>query len=246
MRQKFVPAGRSMCTMKPSAVVTTLDAKVADKVWGALTACAMAHSVISAYTAPLELKVLAPLIMWPFVDLLSGTLHIAFDNPFFAAGGWAGILKEPATGFQEHHHDTTLIARMSLLAHLGPMGVPLVASYIVGLVVHNHLLHGLYHTWMSLLILLMQMCHRWSHVGVSSRPALTSRLQRIPGLLLSPAEHAKHHTGKHDHNFCIASGLCNPALNAATRILSPDHPAWALVFLALVLLPHAVMLCASH
>ena len=53
--------------------------------------------------------------------------------------------------------------------------------------------------------------HQWAHMP--SPPAAARTLQKA-GLLLRPGEHAGHHRGPYDTQYCITTGWCNRPLEA--------------------------------
>ena len=52
--------------------------------------------------------------------------------------------------------------------------------------------------------------HQWAHMP--SPPAAVRILQNC-GVLLGRREHAGHHAGPYDQNYCITTGWCNPLLD---------------------------------
>ena len=53
--------------------------------------------------------------------------------------------------------------------------------------------------------------HQWAHMP--SPPAVVRALQQA-GVLLRPSEHAGHHRGPYDTQYCITTGWCNRPLEA--------------------------------
>lgn len=51
--------------------------------------------------------------------------------------------------------------------------------------------------------------HQWAHMR--KPPYIVQVLQRY-GLILTPVEHARHHSGEHCQHYCITSGFCNQVL----------------------------------
>lgn len=58
--------------------------------------------------------------------------------------------------------------------------------------------------------MLSQEFHKWSHM--KEPPKLVMDLQDA-GLILSRKEHGAHHSSPFETNYCILTGMCNPALD---------------------------------
>lgn len=173
-------------------------------------------------------------IMFFYIDIISGLLHLVLDNPKFLHT--PGLTKL-AEGFQQHHTNTNLIIKMRLRDHLRPMCTPIVAVAAIGGLYHGFANHGqcAFLIGMSGGVVWMQCCHRWSHMlSEKERGPLISRIQRM-GLALPPHVHLKHHTPPYMHTFCIMSGVFNPALNwvvASHPMLNPHCRIWLPIFLS--------------
>jgi len=172
-------------------------------------------------------------IMFFFIDIISGLLHLVLDNPHFLHT--PGLTKL-AEGFQQHHTNTNLIIKMRLQDHLRPMCTPIVAVIAIGGVYHGFANQSFcaFVLGMSGGVCWMQCAHRWSHMLTEKeRGPVISRLQRM-GLALPPHVHLKHHTPPYMHTFCIMSGVFNPALNwvvASHPFLNPHCKVWLPIFL---------------
>lgn len=137
------------------------------------------------------------LLGWYVADLLTAVTHCTFDRC-----SWAGPLHRDAT---EHHDNPDDILRYSwweiswrpLLATL-PLTViipwcPWFAVPLVGGVA------------------LSTQAHVWAHR--SSNCWGVSFFQSL-GLLISPAEHDKHHKGGHNRGYAALCGWANPFLDS--------------------------------
>lgn len=179
--------------------------------------------------------------MYFFTDIVSALLHVVLDNPYFLdPKNFFGVIEKAAKGFQEHHLDTTLICRMSVFDHLAPMGPACVASFIIGLAVHNSKYLSTFQLSLSFWLCLMQMAHRWSHMTKQQRGPLVNRLQKL-GVILTPAEHLKHHKNPYDCQFAIMSGLVNPLFNRVVKVFPPTRPEWIGAFCFACFVPHLLI-----
>lgn len=176
-----------------------------------------------------------------YTDVISALLHVVLDNPYFLDPNVAfGVIELAAKGFQEHHLDTTLICRMTVFDHLAPISTGLLAASVIGYALHNSVYLSTFQLALTFWLCLMQMAHRWSHMTHEQRGPLINKLQKLK-LILSPAEHLRHHRNPYDTQFAIMSGLFNPIMNRLVRILPPTSPKWAGVFVGMVFVPHIVI-----
>ena len=204
------------------------------------------HSVREAVrTTPVYVLLLTPLLLWPYVDLISGPFHITLDNAYFADGGWYGAFRAPAIGFQEHHRDPTLIYRMSAYDHVKPITSTICLNWVAAQIFHRHPLHHVYQIWLGVLLVLLQLAHRWAHMPRRMIPPAVARLQSWR-LLVTPAEHLRHHHAPYEIDFAIATGWTNVILNPAVkRLLPPHRTEWAVIFVLLAALPHVGFVVAT-
>ena len=152
-------------------------------------------------------------------DLAAGTVHW-FCDTFFAEDtpilGTAVI-----RGFREHHRDPLGITRHGFARVNGSncwAMVPILALAVlaggppaadrVSLGAHVFLV------FLALGIFATNQFHRWAHA--ERVPPGVRTLQRW-GLILTPRGHALHHSGSHDHGYCVTTGWMNPLLDR-TRV----------------------------
>ena len=176
-------------------------------------------------------------IMFFFIDLASGLLHIVLDNPHNVDNKYIGKF---ADGFQQHHFNTSLVVNMKLRDHLRPMGLVIVFTSYLGL-----LIHGAYNTSLYIYIVTfsfsicwMQCCHRWSHMTRTKRGFIITMFQKL-GICLKPTEHLIHHKSPYLKNFCIMSGVFNPFLNKIVICdpeLHPHKKKWSLIFIIVMII----------
>ncbi len=152
---------------------------------------------------------IAALLGWLLADLFSGLLHWALDT--------YGSVRTPLVGpaiirpFREHHADPLGMTRHDFFEVNGAscLGcLPLLAGAVA-------FPGGFWHSVLvstSIGILFTNQCHKWAHIPSEKNAFLIRNLQKL-GLVLRPAEHAKHHTAPYNSHFCTASGWLNRPLN---------------------------------
>ena len=153
-----------------------------------------------------EFILFAAICGWLLADLFSGLVHWALDT--------FGSARTPIVGpaiirpFREHHAEPEAMTRHDFIEVNGAscLGcLPLLAaSFLVEGFVHALLLCT------CVGILFTNQCHKWAHA--EERSFLIEKLQTL-GIVLRPAEHAKHHTPPYNTHFCTASGWLNGPLN---------------------------------
>ena len=142
-------------------------------------------------------------------DLLSGTVHWAFDR--------YGQLDTPVLGpgfirpFREHHDDPVGICGHDLVETNGNNCIacllPLSLGLWLGPVEHLGLSTLMFGAAMGVFV--TNQFHSWAHAP--DPPRLARWLQRV-GLALRPEHHKQHHSGAFDSHYCITNGWMNPAL----------------------------------
>jgi hypothetical protein len=165
------------------------------------------------------LTLIAAVSAWLLVDLLSGLLHFAFDT--------FGSVHTPIIGnafirpFREHHvnpaemtrHDFFELNGASCFACLPILGFSVMID-----------LSNLTAVFFQALLIFIAMgafvtneCHKWAHTQMALTPACIRWAQKHR-LVLSPEQHALHHTKPFDSNFCMTNGWLNKPLNAWLRV----------------------------
>lgn len=176
-----------------------------------------------------------------YTDVVSACLHVVLDNPYFLDPKvYYGAIEKAAKGFQEHHLDTTLICRMSVFNHLAPISAGIAIAFAIGKLMHNSIYLSTIQLSLTFWLCLMQMAHRWSHMTYSERGPLINKLQSWR-VILSPADHLRHHRNPYDNQFAIMSGIFNPIMNQLVKIMKPTNPNWVFVFIAVVFVPHTLV-----
>ena len=155
----------------------------------------------------------AALAGWLAADLLSGLVHWALDS--------FGSVRTPLVGeafirpFREHHADALAITRHDFVetngaSALGALPLLLGASAAPAGPLHAFLVLA------ALGALAANQCHKWAHAEAQRVPRTVRLLQRLR-LVLTPAQHARHHAPPFDRDYCTASGWQNGLLNAVLR-----------------------------
>lgn len=170
-------------------------------------------------------------ILYIYVDLLSGVLHIILDNENYLS---SPLLKSLVEGFLSHHNSPSDIYTMSLFNHLYTMHLPLTLAFPFFALANNPLS---YFCFLSIAVHLhlMQMCHRWAHLPINRLSPIVKTLQGMH-IFLPKLTHAKHHGKLLDSNFCLYSGVFNPLLNFLTKKIGLHNPIWLISFPVLVLI----------
>ncbi len=161
------------------------------------------------------LLVPAAAVAYLAADLGAGVVHWYCDTFFREDTPVVGptIIR----GFREHHRDPSGITRHSFAEVNGSncwAMVPLLAWAVAAggpsgastwsLAGHAFLL------LFALAIFATNQFHRWAHA--ERVPPGVRTLQRW-GLILSPARHDVHHSGRHDRGYCVTTGWLNPLLD---------------------------------
>jgi hypothetical protein len=178
-------------------------------VWGAL-----AVRLVTEAPAPVWglAGVLALLPGYALADAASGLLHWFADSFFEEDAPVLGrLLIAP---FREHHRDAKGITHhgflevcgnncAACLALLVPLWLLLPAGALAPLGAATALALLLVTTFF---VFATNGFHRWAHTD--EVPAPIGWLQRR-GWILSPEQHALHHSGDHDRAYCVTSGWLN-------------------------------------
>lgn len=152
-------------------------------------------------------------------DLTSGVVHWVCDTFFRSDTPIIGrALIEP---FRLHHVDPTGIVRISLLrvnrSNCLAIAIVLALVELARAVIPSSPPSLVGNTWLlgySIAVVFTNQIHRWAHAADVSRAV---RWMQEHGMLLSPAEHGRHHTEAHDSAFCITTGWLNPLFDRVVQ-----------------------------
>lgn len=151
-------------------------------------------------------------------DLFSGCAHLTTDswNPEIFPESLAKVFR----GAQEHHNNPADVLGEGVWENNKKYHV---ASYVALGITSLLRLSGFgFASEILDVVILMNMWTGWFHAcghGAYQEYPIVRVLQR-KGLLISKAEHGKHHKPPHERDFCVISGLMNPVLN---RVLDVGH-----------------------
>ncbi len=159
-------------------------------------------------TTALALAMMVPLAI-AAVDFLSGVVHWLFDHHVAPQNR---VLGRFAVDFLDHHdhplrtlevgffksafRSTLFVALPLALLALWTRGAPYLAALLYGLAAFS---------------LFAPQIHKFAHLP--RPPRAIAWLQRS-GVILSRRSHAQHHARPQITTFCIATGWCNPLLDA--------------------------------
>jgi len=162
-----------------------------------------------------------------FYDLLSGLLHIVFDNP---ANLYIPILGQPCLEFQMHHHFPNDLVRRDFLDVLGDLNTAGILLTLLSISVSD--VNNPVFRYMGGLKLFMayygQFSHRSAHTPSSSKNRVITALRTL-GLMIPLEKHRVHHTPPHDQDFCLI-GVLNPLINFLYHKVTKNRYFWMVAF----------------
>ncbi len=147
-------------------------------------------------------------------DFATGAVHWFGDRFFHETTPLLGdALIRP---FREHHVDPQAMVRHGLLELHGNSAIPVIAVLGAAQLLGGGAPTPFSSTFGSWLVVFCaasmatNQFHLWAHTA--SVPPIVRWLQDR-GVILSPARHAVHHTGRFDRSYCLTSGFLNPLLD---------------------------------
>lgn len=162
-------------------------------------------------------------------DMLSGFLHIVFDNP---DNLYIPILGQPCLEFQMHHHFPTDLVQRDFLDVVGDLN--LVGLVLSGFTVAVFDINDPLIRYMGALKLMMayygQFSHRSAHTPSSANNKYITALRNM-GLMIPLDKHRSHHRPPHDKDFCLV-GVCNPLVNFLYQKVTRNRFFWMVGFFA--------------
>ena len=156
------------------------------------------------------LVAVASVLAFVIADFLSGLVHFLCDN--------LGSPDTPIVGqkfiksFRDHHDDPMEMANgdfVSVNADNFSVCLPVLIPCAIWLDVREHFLIGAFLAALMALVTITNEAHKWAH---APNPPGYIRALQSTRLVLTPANHALHHTAPHDSNYCITSGSLKPVL----------------------------------
>jgi len=158
---------------------------------------------------------------WALADLGSGILHWSVDN---YGNGSTPVMGNIIAAFQGHHSAPWTITERGFCNNVyklcTPFGIPtvLALSYFTGFAP----LPSLCITVFCAMEILSQELHKWSHMTKKEVPGWVNWMQDA-GLSIHRTSHAHHHKAPYEGNYCIVSGICNPALDQSGFFRRLEH-----------------------
>ena len=146
-------------------------------------------------------------------DLISGLVHWTADTWFEETMPVLG--RRFLRPFRVHHVNPADFLRRDFVDTNGDVSmltIPiLAASFWLPLDVASGQAAVVFLVALCAAVIPTNQVHQWAHM--SDPPPVICWLQRY-NLILSRAEHSRHHVAPFTTNYCIALGWCNPALSA--------------------------------
>jgi ubiquitin-conjugating enzyme E2 variant len=175
-----------------------------------------AYRALTAIVAGEDLVTLVAAVLLGFLaaDLATGSVHWLCDT--FFAEDTPIIGPSVIESFREHHVDPLAMTRRAFLRVSNSNIVATTVLLTILLCVQSassstpSAFSDVWVTSFTFAVMATNQFHKWAHLP--RVPSLVARLQRL-GLILSPVEHARHHTGDHSRAFCVTTGWCNPLLD---------------------------------
>jgi ubiquitin-conjugating enzyme E2 variant len=149
-------------------------------------------------------------------DLATGTVHWLCDT--FFAEDTPIIGRSVIEPFREHHVDPLAMTRRAFLrvSNSNIVATTAVLAILLGVQAASATppaaFADVWVTTFAVAIMGTNQFHKWAHLA--RVPVLVSCMQRV-GLILSPTEHRRHHTGDHSRAYCVTTGWLNPLLDRA-------------------------------
>ncbi|CAI9088432.1 OLC1v1022760C1 [Oldenlandia corymbosa var. corymbosa] len=170
----------------------------------------LAKSITGSAEAHIWLEpILAGLLGYVLADLGSGVYHWGIDN--------YGSEKTPVFGnqieaFQGHHKWPWTITMRQFANNLHALARAVTFTVLpIDLICNDPVLLSFVGVC-SGCIMFSQQFHAWAHGTKSKLPPMVVALQDA-GVLVSRSMHGAHHRAPYNNNYCIVSGVWNPALD---------------------------------
>lgn len=138
-------------------------------------------------------------------DFVSGLVHWLEDA--YARPGMKFVGRIAEENLRHHARPREFINKSWWESSSDLLLVGLLAS-LVALLTHT------FSGWFLLFVVLTinaNQIHKWAHQGPRENPRLVTWLQQKK-VLQTPHEHAKHHSGEKNTNYCVITNYLNPVL----------------------------------
>lgn len=143
------------------------------------------------------------------VDLLSGVYHWGIDNYGSAS---TPVFGKQIAGFQGHHEWPWTITHREFCNNVHTICKPAIPVVLMSLTMHPPFFMDIFLSVGTTCAILAQQFHSWAHTKRSQLPASVALLQDV-GILVSTAEHCRHHRQPFNSNYCIVAGFWNKFLD---------------------------------
>jgi hypothetical protein len=178
-----------------------------------LAAPCLAILVLARASAGLDaVGLFAAIVGYIAADFMCGAIHWYCDERANVAWRWIGpSFIHP---FRDHHTNPTALTQHDVFELCGNNAIAcsvMLAAMLPWSVSAPHLAIGV--VGLAVAVLATNVFHRWAHTTNPS--PIVRALQRLR-IVLSPAEHARHHELL-DRAYCVTSGWTNPILDVAIR-----------------------------
>ena len=177
-----------------------------------LTALCVGESLSSASSvADVPELALSALAAYVLSDLGSGVFHWSVDN---YGSGKTPILGNVIAAFQGHHSEPWTITMREFSNNTYKTCIPTIPFLVLCAADVDHPQWQMFWSLFSAFICLAQQFHAWSHMSKQEIPKPVAALQDAK-LVITRQAHSMHHRAPFENNYCIVSGLCNPALDGS-------------------------------
>jgi len=161
---------------------------------------------------------------WLAADLGSGILHWSVDN---YGNGRTPIMGNIIAAFQGHHSAPWTITQREFCNNVYKLCTPFGLAPILIILgtqsFDSHPLLTLFLINFSVLEILSQEFHKWSHMTPSECPWWVNDILQKFKVTINRAPHAKHHMAPYEGNYCIVSGVHNEWLDSTGFFRRLEH-----------------------
>jgi len=156
---------------------------------------------------------------WVAADFGSAVLHWSVDN---YGNGRTPIMGNIIAAFQGHHAAPWTITERGFCNNVYKLCVPFGIPTMTLINILSGPSATIFFAFFCMAEILSQEFHKWSHTTKKEVPEWVNTLQDI-GLTMSRTQHANHHKGAYEGNYCIISGICNEALDNSGFFRRLEH-----------------------
>lgn len=182
------------------------------------------HELIDqTHSLPLGLTegALTIITSWALADLGSGVLHWSVDN--YGNGG-TPVMGNIIAAFQGHHSAQWTITERGFCNNVYKLCTPFGAPTVLALSSLSGFspVPSLFISVFCAMEIMSQEFHKWSHMSKKEVPEWVNLMQDV-GVSINRKAHANHHKAPYKGNYCIVSGIFNPALDKSGFFRRLEH-----------------------